>query len=102
MRWEQILSFPDLHRQVLWAKPKTFQRSVEKLYRCYSLDVSRLLDCCRWLHDHSKQRLICGNVHSVTVPWFFWLFPLHFIQPVVKIITRIFPAITFNRLWLAL
>ena len=30
-----------------WAKLKSRQRAVEKLFRCYRFDVSRLLDCCR-------------------------------------------------------
>ena len=33
--------------KVRWARPKSAERALEKLYRSYDCDVSRLLDCCR-------------------------------------------------------
>jgi hypothetical protein len=34
-------------RDILWAQLKSQQRSVEKVYRTYKGDVSRLVDLCR-------------------------------------------------------
>jgi hypothetical protein len=45
-------------QRVKWAKIKSTKRAVEKLYRCYSGDVARLVDCCRLCagHVHPRQR----------------------------------------------
>ena len=47
VRWEETVRNADLLSRVRWARPKSSRRAVEKLYRCYDRDVSRLLDCCR-------------------------------------------------------
>ena len=38
---------PQLAAGVRWAPLKTTKRAIEKLFRSYSFDCSRLLDCCR-------------------------------------------------------
>ena len=45
-RWEHILARKG-ESQVQWALLKSLDRALEKVYRIYSLDASRLLDCCR-------------------------------------------------------
>jgi hypothetical protein len=45
--WAQLASSPALAGRVKWARVKTARRAVEKVYRSYDCDVSRLLDCCR-------------------------------------------------------
>ena len=47
MRWEQIRGVPELVRSTHFARPKSRVRVIEKLCRCYRMDVSRLTDCCR-------------------------------------------------------
>jgi hypothetical protein len=46
-QWSEIAETPRLHASIKWARPKARQRAVEKLFRSYNFDVSRLLDCCR-------------------------------------------------------
>jgi hypothetical protein len=46
-RWDKIVRDPELMGRVKWPKVKSEKRVVEKVYRCYAGDVSRLLDCCR-------------------------------------------------------
>jgi hypothetical protein len=45
--WSEVVRDEELLGRVKWARVKAVQRTVEKLYRCYDLDVSRLLDVCR-------------------------------------------------------
>ena len=45
--WDTILSDSALYSKVKWARPKTRRRAIEKMFRSYNGDVSRLLDCCR-------------------------------------------------------
>jgi hypothetical protein len=45
-RWDYIKQNV-LETRVRWAKLKTRDRALEKVYRSYDLDASRLLDCCR-------------------------------------------------------
>ena len=47
LQWSELEKSPILLQSVRWAKLKARQRAVEKLFRCYAFDVSRLLDCCR-------------------------------------------------------
>ncbi len=47
-RWERIAGDAEMMGRVKWAKVKSEKRVVEKVYRCYAGDVSRLLDCCRY------------------------------------------------------
>ena len=46
-RWGRITGIPEEMARVKWAKVKSKKRAVEKVYRCYAGDVSRLVDCCR-------------------------------------------------------
>jgi hypothetical protein len=46
-RWERIAGDAEMMGRVKWSKVKSEKRIVEKVYRCYAGDVSRLLDCCR-------------------------------------------------------
>jgi hypothetical protein len=46
-RWEEVAADDELRARVKWAKVKSARRAVEKVYRCYELDPSRLLDVCR-------------------------------------------------------
>ena len=46
-RWDSIIGHAELVGRVKWAKVKSKKRAVEKVYRCYAGDVSRLVDCCR-------------------------------------------------------
>ena len=36
-----------LRQRIQWARIKTRKRAIEKLYRSYNCEVSKLLDCCR-------------------------------------------------------
>ena len=45
--WSDVVGDEELLGRVKWARVKAVRRAVEKLYRCYDLDVSRLLDVCR-------------------------------------------------------
>ncbi len=45
-RWDYIKQ-KGLKTRVRWAKLKSRDRALEKVYRSYKLDASRLLDCCR-------------------------------------------------------
>ena len=44
--WARVAA-QGLESRVQWAGPKPVDRALEKLYRCYDLDPTRLLDCCR-------------------------------------------------------
>jgi hypothetical protein len=57
-RWERIAGDPELMGRVKWARVKSEKRMVEKVYRCYAGDVSRLVDCCR-----------CDMTASLSMPW---------------------------------
>jgi hypothetical protein len=46
VQWEQIQKNGQ-QKHVRWALVKSPDRALEKLFRVYNLDVSRLLDCCR-------------------------------------------------------
>jgi hypothetical protein len=46
--WEDIARDQGMIRRVKWAKIKSTKRSLEKVYRCYAGELSRLLDCCRY------------------------------------------------------
>jgi hypothetical protein len=46
-RWEKIACSEDMLANVKWGRVKSRKRAIEKLYRSYNCDVSRLLDCCR-------------------------------------------------------
>jgi hypothetical protein len=46
-RWDRIVGDAELMRRVKWPTVKSEKRVVEKVYRCYAGDVSRLFDCCR-------------------------------------------------------
>ena len=46
IRFDKIMS-RGLESQVKWTQIKSRDRALEKVYRCYRLDSSRLLDCCR-------------------------------------------------------
>jgi hypothetical protein len=46
--WKDIRKDGGKIRRVRWAKIKSKKRSVEKVYRCYAGDISRLVDCCRY------------------------------------------------------
>ena len=46
-RWEDIARDGEMVRRVKWAKIKSTKRTLEKVYRCYAGELSRLLDCCR-------------------------------------------------------
>ena len=41
--------------------PKSRSRAVEKLYRCYRMDASRLLDCCRQVVELSPDLRVEGR-----------------------------------------
>ena len=45
--WSDVVGDEELLSRVKWARVTAVRRAVEKLYRCYDLDVSRLLDVCR-------------------------------------------------------
>jgi hypothetical protein len=45
--WSEIARVPELVQGARWAKPKSLDRAIEKLFKSYKFDVSRLLDCCR-------------------------------------------------------
>ena len=45
--WNHILSDGALYNRVKWARPKSRRRAIEKVFRSYDRNVSRLLDCCR-------------------------------------------------------
>jgi hypothetical protein len=47
VKWVDIASNPDLLNQVKWGKVKSIHRAIEKVYRTYKGDASKLLDCCR-------------------------------------------------------
>ena len=47
MLWADAEAEPGLLARVQWARVKSARRAIEKLYRSYGCDVSRLLDCCR-------------------------------------------------------
>ena len=58
-KWSEISKNKALIGLVKWAKLKTPERAVEKLFRSYNLDVSRLLDCCRQsIYFHNLADLI--------------------------------------------
>jgi hypothetical protein len=46
-RWEDIATDGDMVQRVKWPKVKSMKRAVEKIYRCYAGEVSRLVDVCR-------------------------------------------------------
>ena len=46
-RWDKIAGSEDMLANVKWGQVKSRKRAIEKLYRSYNCDVSRLLDCCR-------------------------------------------------------
>ncbi len=46
-KWEIIASCDEMLANVKWGRVKSRKRAIEKLYRSYNCDVSRLLDCCR-------------------------------------------------------
>ncbi len=46
-RWDSLRLEPGTEALIKWGLPKSRRRAVEKLYRCYRMDASRLLDCCR-------------------------------------------------------
>jgi hypothetical protein len=46
--WRDIKKDGGMIRRVQWAKIKSTKRAVEKVYRCYAGDISRLVDCCRY------------------------------------------------------
>ena len=48
--WQLLREDPGRLELVKWGPPKTWARAVEKLYRCYRMDSSRLLDCCRFVY----------------------------------------------------
>jgi hypothetical protein len=48
-RWVDIAKDGGMIRRVKWAKVKSTKRAVEKVYRCYAGESSRLVDCCRCL-----------------------------------------------------
>ncbi len=54
----------DLEHSVAWAPLKSPQRSVEKLYRSYGGDVSRLVDLCRQMivFEHLKDLVACLEI----------------------------------------
>jgi hypothetical protein len=45
--WTDIESNSEFLNRVQWPRPKAIERAIDKLYHCYGMDVSRLLDCCR-------------------------------------------------------
>jgi len=45
--WQDAVASPEMQRSIRWGKLKSVRRSVEKLLRSYTEDVSRLLDVCR-------------------------------------------------------
>ena len=47
LRWTDIMADPELMARVKYARIKSVRRAVEKIYRSYEGNVSRLLDCCR-------------------------------------------------------
>jgi hypothetical protein len=46
-RWDKIVCSEYMLANVKWGRVKSRKRAIEKLYRSYNCDVSRLLDCCR-------------------------------------------------------
>lgn len=45
--WDEISGNDALYSRVKWAQPKLRSRAIEKIFRSYNCEVSRLLDCCR-------------------------------------------------------
>ena len=45
--WDEVSVDAELVQRVEWARVKTQRRAVEKIYRSYNCEVSRLLDLCR-------------------------------------------------------
>jgi hypothetical protein len=67
-RWDRIVGDPELMGRVKWAKVKSEKRVVEKVYRCYAGDVSRLFDCCRSKWDLGiKSRRITSLYRHILV-----------------------------------
>ncbi len=60
-RWEKIVVSEELLANVKWGRVKSRKRAIEKLYRSYNCDVSRLLDCCRQsiYFEHLNDLLAC-------------------------------------------
>lgn len=61
VRWQEIVSDPLAVSNVCWAKLKSQRRAVEKLFRSYKGDVSRLVDVVRQciVFDHVGQIVEC-------------------------------------------
>ena len=56
LSWDVIAADSALYDRVKWALPKTRKRAIEKVFRSYNGDVSRLLDCCRQVHCCSTKQ----------------------------------------------
>ena len=61
-RWEDIIKDADFFSRVKWAKVKNIHRAVEKLYRSYGLEVSRLLDVCRQVKYLCSIIIMCSSI----------------------------------------
>ena len=59
--WEELATDEEALQGVQWAQVKSRERAIEKLYRSYDCDVSRLLDCCRQsiYFEHLPDLLSC-------------------------------------------
>ena len=59
--WQKIAGSDELLANVKWGRVKSRKRAIEKLYRSYNCDVSRLLDCCRQsiYFENLKDLLTC-------------------------------------------
>ena len=68
-RWEDIVKDGGMIRRVKWAKIKSTKRAVEKIYRCYDGEISRLVDCCRCypspVHSRSRDIVLSCSVKYV-------------------------------------
>jgi hypothetical protein len=61
--WEDIARDEDMMRRVKWSRIKSTKRAVEKIYRCYAGEISRLVDCCRCCAGRwAFFRLCCDRV----------------------------------------
>ena len=54
-RWDAVVGDGARMELVKWPSVKSMKRAVEKMYRCYAGDVSRLVDCCRCRRRHAAE-----------------------------------------------
>ena len=68
-RWDRVAGDAERMGRVRWVKAKSRKRAVEKVYRCYAGDASRLVDCCRSAPPGSRPPL-SRSLHCLPSPTF--------------------------------